>query len=47
LWPETTKRSSTEQISAQISKFQADSCARNSFLEQKSNFSSNLAKYGS
>jgi hypothetical protein len=44
LWPETTKRSSTEQISAQLSKFQADSSAKNTFFEQKSTFSPNFAK---
>jgi hypothetical protein len=44
LWPETTKRSSTEQISAQLSKFQSDSSARNTFLEQISTFSLNFAK---
>ncbi len=33
----------SEQISAQLSKFKADSSARNTFFEQKSTFSSNLA----
>jgi hypothetical protein len=44
LWPETTERSSTEKISAQLSKFKADSSPRNTIFEQKSTFSSNLAK---
>jgi hypothetical protein len=44
LWPETTERSSIEQISAQLSKFKADSSARNTFSEQKPTFSSNFAK---
>jgi hypothetical protein len=38
LWPDTTKRSSTEQISAQLSKFQAYSSAKNTF---SSNFAKN------
>ncbi len=38
------KKSSTEQISAQLPTFQTDSSARNTSFEQKSTFSSNFAK---
>ncbi len=34
----------SEQISAQLSKFNADSRTRNPFFKQKSTFSSNCAK---
>jgi hypothetical protein len=41
---QTEAQEGSEQISAQLSKFNADSRTRNSFLKQKSTFSSNCAK---